>query len=316
MLENENAQSKALANIADERMDQGDLRQALQLYAESLQLDREDTGHVALAGYNIANLHQLQGDLPGAKRGFEQSLAIWQKNGDEGSAAYSMSSLGGVLLLEADFRGARQMLEQALAISASAGEKITISETQLPLADLSLEETRSPVEQEAAARLVLDVFQKQKGRDDEIQAWCLLSRALLAEGNPAAAKETVQHALTLAAKNQNPEVRWGATISATRIEVADKAAAFSAAGIAARKELAAVIAKSQELGYRLVELDARLALAEIEMSSGQKAQAQTHLAEIERDAKAIGYNLLASKAREVLKTVLRKSKNVLRTVGY
>jgi eukaryotic-like serine/threonine-protein kinase len=286
LLENKNAQSKALGNIADQRVAQGDLRQALQLYRESLELDREDTGRIAIAGYNMAIVHQLQGDLPAAKQGFAQSLAIWQKNGDQGSSAYSMWSLGGLLLLEADFKGARKMLEQALAIRTSAGEKITISETQLELANLSLEETRSPVEQEAAVRQVLDVFQKQKARDDEIRAWCVLSRALLAEGKVAEAKETVQHARALAATSQNPEIRWGAAISAARVEGV----------IVARKELAAVIAKSQELGYLLVELDARLALAELEMKAGQTAEARAHLTAIEANAKAKRYNLVARKA--------------------
>jgi tetratricopeptide (TPR) repeat protein len=286
LLENKNAQAKALANIADQRVAQGDLRQALQLYQESLELDREDTGRIAIAGYNIAAVHQLQGDLPGARQGFEQSLAIWQKNGDLSSAAYSMGSLGGLLLLEADFAGARKMLEQALAVRTSAGEKITISETQLELADLSLEEARSPVEQEAAVRQVLDVFQKQKARDDEIRAWCVLSRALLAEGKAAEAKETAQHAQALAAKSQNPEIRWGAAIMGARIE----------GTIAARKELAAVIAKSQELGYRLVELDARLALAELEMKGGLTAEGRAHLTAIKASAKAKGYNLVARKA--------------------
>ena len=288
LLENKNAQSKALANIADERVDQGDLRQALQLYEESLELDREDTGRVAIAGYNIANVHQLQGDLPGAKQGFEQSLAIWQKNGDRAASAYSMWSLGGLLLLEADFKGARKMLEQALAIRTSAGEKITISETLLELADLSLEEARSPLEQEAVARQVLDVLQKQKARDDEIRAWCILSRALLAEGKAGAAQEAVQHARALAAKSQNPEIRWGATIAAARIATADKAGA--------RKELTDVVAQSHRLGYALVELDARLALAELEMKAGQTAEGRAHLTAVEADAKAKGYNLVARQA--------------------
>jgi eukaryotic-like serine/threonine-protein kinase len=100
LLENRKAQSRALGNIADERLDRGDLRQALQFYGESLELDREDTGRVAIAAYNIAIVHQLQGDLPAAKQGLEQSLAVWQKNGDRVASAYSVWSLGGLLLLE------------------------------------------------------------------------------------------------------------------------------------------------------------------------------------------------------------------------
>jgi DNA-binding winged helix-turn-helix (wHTH) protein/tetratricopeptide (TPR) repeat protein len=295
-MENKSFEATALGNIADVLVDQGDLHQAVQLYEKSLELDREDPGRAANAGYNIASVRQLQGDLAGARQGFEQSLAIWRKNGDQRSASYSMASLGDLLLLEADFTGARKMYEQALAIRNSAGDRITVSETQLDLANLSLEEGRSPAEQEAALRQVLDVFQKQKVRDDEIQAWCVLSHALLAQGKTAPAKEAMQHAQVLAAKSQNPAIRWRVEIDAARIEASQTAAARSAGGTLARKDMAAVIAKSQELGYSQAEFDARLALAELEIKAGQTAEGRAHLKAIEADARAKGYNLVARKA--------------------
>jgi len=60
--------------------------------------------------------------------------------------------------------------------------------------------------------------------------------------------------------------------------------------------LTAIIAKSRESGYRGIELDARLALAEIEMKAGQTAAGRAHLTAIEGDAKAKDYNLVARKA--------------------
>jgi hypothetical protein len=50
------------------------------------------------------------------------------------------------------------------------------------------------------------------------------------------------------------------------------------------------------MGYQGVELDARLAVAEIEMKAGQTAAGRALLAAIEADAKAKGYNLIARKA--------------------
>jgi hypothetical protein len=187
------------------------------------------------------------------------------------------------------------MYEQALTIRTNAGYKLSIAEVQLGLADLSLEEAHSPVEEEAAIRQVLEVFQKQKARDDETAAWCSLARALLAEDKAAAAAEAMQHARALAAKSQNPEIRWQTAITGARIETAERDVAHSAARIATRKELAAIIARSRELGYRGIELDARLALAEIEMNAGQMTAGRAHLAAIEADAKAKGFILLARK---------------------
>jgi eukaryotic-like serine/threonine-protein kinase len=287
----------AIGNIASNRVDQGDLRGAIQLYEEAQQgRDPADTGYTALAGANIAIVHQLQGDLVGAQQGFEKSLATWQKLDDQGDSAYAMWSLGGLLLQEADFSGARKRYEQALAIRTSAGDDLTIAETRLGLADLSLEEAHAPVEQEGAMRQVIEVFEQQKARDDETQAWSILARALLAEGKAATANEAMQHARSLAARSQNPAIRWATAIVWARIGTAAKDAAHSAFGIAARKELTAIIAKSRELGYRGIELDARLALAEIEMKAGQTAAGRAHLTAIEGDAKPKGYNLVARKA--------------------
>ena len=106
----------------------------------------------------------------------------------------------------------------------------------------------------------------------------------------------MQHAQSLAAKSQNPEIRWRTAITAARIETAGNNVARSPAGIAARRELVTIIAKSRELGYMGLELDARLALAEIEMKSGQVTAGRVHLTAIEADAKAKGYNLVARKA--------------------
>jgi DNA-binding winged helix-turn-helix (wHTH) protein/tetratricopeptide (TPR) repeat protein len=288
----------AISNLAGMKMDQGDLRGAMQLYEESLRVGQSnaDPGYAALTGLNVAGIHQFQGDLAGARQEFEQSLAIYQKRADQWGPPYVWLGLGSVLLQQNDFSGARKLYEQALAMRTPIGEKIPIAEAQLALADLSLEEARSPAEQEVALRQVLEVFQTQKARDDEIQAWCILARALLAQGKAAEAKDAIERARSLAAKSQNPEIRWQTAIAAARVETAAKGDARSASGDATRQELASIIAKSRELGYLGIGFDARLALAEIEMKAGQTAAGRAHLNAIEADAKAKGYNLIARKA--------------------
>src|ERR1700733_5806463 len=171
-LDDKKNMTTAIGNLANDRLDRGDLRGAIQLYEEARQSrGPADAGYAALVGHNIATVQQLQGDLAGAKQGFEQSLATWQKMGDQRNAAYASWGLGSLLLQEADFSSARQMYEQALAIRTSERDEFTIAETQLGIADLSLEEGHSPAEQEAVIRQVLEVFQKRKARDDETLAW-------------------------------------------------------------------------------------------------------------------------------------------------
>jgi eukaryotic-like serine/threonine-protein kinase len=295
------AQASVTGNIANVRMDQGDLRGAAQGYEETLQLAREtaDTGTAALAMDNLGTVYRLKGNFSGAKQALEESLAIQQKNGNRNASAYVLYHFGYLLLEEADFSGSRKMYEQALAIRSSAGDQLTIAETQLDLADLSLEEAQSPVEQEASMRQVIEVFQKQKAGDDEIQAWAILARAMLAQDKAAAASDAIEHARSLAGKSENPEIRWRTAITAARLYVDGKDNARAASRIAVQKELNAIVAKSREEGYRGIELDARLALAEIEMKEGQTTAGRTHLAAIESESKANGYRLVTRKAARV-----------------
>ena len=149
--------------------------------------------------------------------------------------------LASVSFEKGDFPDARKLYEQALAAQTAADKKRRVADIELSLAELSLEEGRSPVEQEAVIRKAIKVFQQQKANDSEIQAWRLLARDFSAQDKAAAAKEAMQHARSLAAKSQNVEIRWRTAIDAARVETAGKSAARSAAGISARKELAAVI---------------------------------------------------------------------------
>jgi eukaryotic-like serine/threonine-protein kinase len=301
LLDNKRNEARVTGNVADERMEQGDLPGAIQLYQSALQLDREtaDTGSATMIGYDLAVVHQLQGDLAGAKQEINDALQAWQKSGDRNASAIGTWRLGNLLLLEGDLTGARRMYEQALAIRTSAGDKLTMAQVQLALADLSLEEGRSSAEQEAATHQVIEVFQKQKARDDEIQAWCVLARALLAQDKTAAASDAIEHARSLAGKSQDPEVRWRTAITAARLYAAAKDSGRNASRMAPQKELNAIVAKSRELGYQGIELDARLALAEIEMKGGQTAAGRAHLAAIQSDAKAKGYQLVARNAARV-----------------
>jgi hypothetical protein len=71
---------------------------------------------------------------------------------------------------------------------------------------------------------------------------------------------------------------------------------MESSGEATRRELAAIIKESRQRGYQKIELDARLALAKIELNAGQAAEGRAHLEAVEKDARAKGYKLIAGKA--------------------
>jgi tetratricopeptide (TPR) repeat protein len=298
LLDDKRDQSSTSGNIANSRLDQGDLRGAAQLDEEALQIGREiaDSGVAAFAIENLAIIHHLQGNLAEAKQEFEQSLEMWQKGGDQSSSASAMMNLGRLLLEEGDFSGARKNYERALTINTAADDKVNMAAVQTVLADLSLEESHSLAEQEATVQQAIELFRQHKARENEAFAWNVLARTLLAGGKAAAARDAMRQARSLAAKSQSPEIRWRTAIAAARIETLGNDPAHSSATVAARKELVTIVAKSRELGYAGIEINARLALAEIEMKTGQVTSGREHLAAIEADATAKGYKLVAHKA--------------------
>jgi hypothetical protein len=163
------------------------------------------------------------------------------------------------------------------------------------LAELGIEQGRSPSEQEPAIQQTIEVFEKEKARDDEIQAWCILSRYFVAEDKTAEARESAQRARGLAAKSQNPYIRWMAAIAAARIETAARDSHSTTAAVAF-KELNLVITQAHKLGYKGTELEARLALGELEIKTGRAEVGRQQMAAVEKEATAAGFALIAHKA--------------------
>ncbi len=288
-------------NLGDDRVLQGDLPGAMKFYEEALVLDREvgDAGAAADVGYGKALVQELRGDLPGAKAGFEESLKELQKDEDAYDSGYVLFSLGEVLLQEADFAGARKALEQSLALRKEGEDKIILGETQLELANLSLEEGRSPFDVETAARTAIEDFKKERAWEDEGLACALLARALFAEQKLEQARQAATEALSFAAKSPQFEIRMDNAIVAARVRALDGSVpGDSVAQRQALTQLASIVSKARRRGYFGVELDARLLICEIEASSNL-ALARLHAKTLEDDARSRGFQLIAHKAHAI-----------------
>ena len=293
---------KVTGNLANDVMAEGDLSAAIKLYEEALELDRAagDSGSMATVGFNEANVQELRGDLPAAERGFEESLKEWTRNGDQRSSGFALYSIGEVLLAEGDFAGARKSLEECLALRKAAGDKVTLAETQVLFAQLSLEEGRSPSESEAMARQAIEDFQKEKASDDEALAWNTLAYALMAQGKFDDAKHAAEQARAISNKSQNLELRLGDEILVARVQGLTPASS-SADRTLALKLLASVVFEARKRGYVGVGLEARLAAGEIEMKAGQRTLAESHVATLENEARGKGFDLVAQKATKLQK---------------
>jgi tetratricopeptide (TPR) repeat protein len=286
-----NGLATALNNLGDLLFTQGELARATSDYQESLATFRESgqKGQFAypLAGW--AGALAAEGDLGAARAKYEEALAISRDTADKHESATALFGLASVIERQGDLVTARQHDEEALAIRKEIGEKGTQAESVLALAELTVEEGHSQ-DAETLARQALGEFQAEKLREDEILASAVLARALMAQNKPAGASKEIEPAAGLAAQTSAIEPRLSYAIAAARI----KAATGSVAE--AITSLEAGLADASKHGYPGYQYEIRLALGEIEMKLGNAAAGHRRLNDLEKDARARGFLLIARKA--------------------
>jgi len=140
------------------------------------------------------------------------------------------------------------------------------------------------------------VFDKTNSASSSAWAHALLARNLLSAGNLAEARRAAAEAVTRSRQAAGETPRFEATLADSRVQ------AKSGKAAEARQQLEAMVSTTHKHGYRLYELQARLALGEIGLWSGS-ATARSNLATLEKDARNQGAILVANQA-----AALRQSK--------
>src|SRR5580658_1498051 len=289
------SQANTLNSIANVLADKGDQAGAKAKYEEALAAFR-DTGsqfEIAMTMGNIGELYLDEGDLPEAKKMFEQALEIKRNLHNRHSEAFTLSALGDLLFYEGDIGAAKKAHEDALAIRTQLGEKGTAAQDSLALARLKLEEGH-PEEALSAARKIEADFHTQNQVDYESAAHVLAARCLLELGKLAEAEAEIRQAEKLV-KADDHVAHLPVAIAAARIATASGDLAN------ARKILGQTLAEATRANLLYSQYDARLALGELEIKSGNMAVGRARLATLEKDAKGKGFLLIARKAATALK---------------
>ena len=284
----------ALSNIGIVRCKQGDLAGAKQIYNEALADSREigDEAGVAALLIDIASILRLQGDLAGATTTYEEAMAVCRKIGEDSYRASVLGGMGDVLTRRGDLDGAQKKYEEALAIKNQLGEKGAAAEIRIALAELAIEGGH-PAVAEAPAREAAEEFRQERATDSELSARVVLARSLLAQGKYPAAQAAIASAKALLNKSEDLDAHLSFRITAARVR---QASGRPSDRLEAAKSLEAVLGEAKKTGFLGHELEADLALGEIEIQSGNTAGARKRLEALERQAAAHGFNLIAGKA--------------------
>lgn len=228
------------------------------------------------------------GELSAAQQSCQESLDLYRKSGEKSWMVRALFDLGNIASLQDRDEDSRKRFSEALAIvheTRDAGEDIIVN---LGLARLEKEEGHL-----AESRKLLDhvfgLVHAHKNPNEEISANNLLAETALQEGNLAEAQAAIGAAQNLLRPGQFLEGRYVFGITNARIQ----AATGNLRG--ARDSLKALVADTARHHYVHYELEARLALCEVELKA-DPSTAHLEARELQKEASLRGFNRIARKA--------------------
>ncbi len=286
----------ALQNLGNLPAARQQFQEALEIYREVGNRDSEALGIHALGALLVD-----QGNLSEGQKMLEQARAFWKDTGNRRSLSYAIFNLGLVAEERGDLPVARQRYQEALSIRRDLGEQVGAAESEVSLAGLSVEQGH-PEAGLASAREAAGIFRVNNSPDDEATAYLVVARALLLERKAAEALGAVRRAHGLSGGSQDFRMRLLIAIVESRAEAAVAGAGDHAAVARAVASLQSAAAEARRRGVPAIEFEARLALGEIEIESGDGGSGRPRLAALKRDAQAAGFGLVAAKAGKTLQS--------------
>jgi MalT-like TPR region len=194
-----------------------------------------------------------------------------------------------------DLAEAQSSFEQSLQLRKELGEKGGIADCQLSLAALALE--RKQAEQAASlAGQAAQEFDAENDPDRRTAAQDLLAQARLAQGQISDAR----HAVSIAEQLQSHDQLTTMSFQITAARLLGKTGQRSQA----QRQLRQLESEATQKGLIAIAWQARLALAETEIQSGQFSVGRSHLQSVQREAAHKGYRLFARKASELQNSLM------------
>ncbi len=286
------------SNLGDVSLARGNLSDAASALSDAIPGYREigDKDGVALALNDLGEVARFRGDLGAALATYQQAKAAAQEIDDKHALGYVLAGVGDVLLDRGDLDGARKSYQESLSLRKQVGEKQTVAETELALARLFLEENQGN-DAETVIRKCKEEFHQDQEADDELAAGVALVNAFLGQGKNSEAAKEVEDAKSLAAKSVNELIRLEFDIVSARVE------SVSGDFESSRRQLQSALQEARSHHLFGLELETRLALAELNRRSGKKVAAQADLLSLEHAARSKGFGLIAAKASRAASSI-------------
>ncbi|HME13257.1 MAG TPA: tetratricopeptide repeat protein [Candidatus Acidoferrum sp.] len=285
----------AMSNLGGVKLSQGDITAAKKYFEDAIPNYQavEDHEGVALALNNLGDLSEQSGELDAAKINYEKAMVTARQIDNKSAEAYVLYGLGDVLYDRGEMAAARKSYEESLAMRKQLGEKQAVAETEVALAQISIQEHYA-ADAENVLRRCRGQFHQEQQADDELAASTELIDALLAQAKLAEARQEIQRDAALEKSSQNRLSQMKFSLAGARAVLASEHPE------GARENLEKLLREAHERGFLGVELEARLAVAELERETGHVAAAHTQFAALQSAARAKGFGRIAALAGERL----------------
>jgi eukaryotic-like serine/threonine-protein kinase len=285
-------EADTLSNLANIQMQREQYLDAKITTDRALRIfrDIDNKSSTAITLSNLSGLLWMQGNLEEALTTQKEGLVIARDTASNRTISVALNVLGLLLVERDDLAGARKSYEEAQSIATRADDKRDLAMAQGSLADLSIEEGH-PERAEPLARQALEVFRGEGNPDSELATYEVWARALLAQGKLKEAEKLID-----STQDQKEQTRASAfnrllfTITAARVRAAN------GGRVEAQRVLESALAHATRVGCWIGQFKARLALGEIELTSGNAAAGRTDLRKLEQEARARGFLLMARQA--------------------
>ena len=286
---------KTLLNQGVVLHQEGDLAGAQAAFERALEAAQESGSLdvVAASSMNLGVVLFERGNLEEANRRYQEAITIQRRLGAQSAVATTLDSLGDLLQARGNLADAEQRYREALSIQQKLGEKGSQAASKASLANLLLEKNL-PEQAALLASAAADEFHAEKDKDDEVIARIVLARALASQKKMTEAERQADAAGALASiedLSKNGQYDVLIALARMRTAVGEQAHLRNVLDL-----LQTVARQTRKKGMPGLELDARLAIGEIESVRGDRGQATAEFSAVRKKASASGYLLIAQKA--------------------
>jgi DNA-binding winged helix-turn-helix (wHTH) protein/tetratricopeptide (TPR) repeat protein len=299
-IDNKLGVANELDDLGDVLFSLGDLEGSRRDYEQAMRMYGQ-IGHengICLTKGALGPVLLALGDDVGSIQVSQEAVEICSRLGDRSKAAIAQMSLGRALRLQGKIGQAGEVESRAVAGFEEIGDKQSAARARLIFAELLLDEGKLH-EAETSTVGAVEEFVREKAARDAALAYAVLSQVFLREGELVAARKVTEKAASYLSRCSDREVELIVAISAARVQALSGGLARDDAA----KTFQEIASKANRLGFVPYELEPRLALAEIEVNFGDRANAKTQLEAVRKEAADRGFGLIALKAAGDLKSL-------------